>query len=206
MEAPPPPAVRRSAVTGSPDPERPTTVMRTSRVPGSRPLSAGLVTLAALSYISGVGLDMLATRVRVSCSPRADADTTCSGGRIDSVGPALGSVVFHFTAFGMSAGYGYVRGKHGVRRSPRPARLRMRAAAWIGTLLVSAGIASAATSGLATSHDPGKPLTASLIRSVALLGANVGVGLLTWREGTRRIQGGVSIGPESAGGSLRVQF
>ncbi|MCY1064437.1 hypothetical protein OV090_06680 [Nannocystis sp. RBIL2] len=78
---------------------------------------------------------------------------------------------------------------------------------------MSAGILGVAWSGLATQGacdegacDPQRALAAGLLRGASMLSASVGVGMLTWREGMRRVHGGLALGPGRVGLQVRVAF
>src|SRR5690606_30195856 len=133
--------------------------------------------------------------------------------REEGLGLGLGALVFSISSFSMSAGFGYVQGGFRAQVQSGPAARRLRAVAWVGGLLVTAGVMGTAWSGLATQQacdagacDPGRSVTASLLRSASTLAANLGVGLLTWREGARRIRPGLALGPGRVSASLNLRF
>jgi hypothetical protein len=174
------------------------------------PLRTGLAVGLVVSHAVAIGLDLGTARaVGVVCPRPANLPAingTCDRG--EGLGLGIGAMVFHISSFTMAAGLGYVQGEIRALERPAPAARPLRAAAWFGGLLVTAGVLGTALSGLATQQaDDARQATAtSLLRGAATVTASIGVGLLTWREGIRRVRPGLALGPGRASVSLSLVF
>lgn len=210
---PPPPAPERPVAA-------PATVRESAPPPGMHgqsSLRTGLLVGAIASQAIAVSLDVVAARAVADGCRRpgdpAEGSERCGAVGGENLGLGLGALASYVTSFGMTAGFGYVQG--GLRSQVRPAVAprRLRAVAWVGGLLVTAGILGTAWSGLATQDacdeagcDPRRSLSASLLRGASTLAASAGVGLLTWREGLRRVHTGLALGPDRVGITVRLRF
>ncbi len=171
------------------------------------PLRGGLAAGAVVSYTTAVLLDV------VGATHSADCDRTgCRSSGQSNLGLGLGALAFHVTSFSMAASFGYVQGRVRAQSGPSLSRRRSLASAWAGGLLVSVGLAGTALSGLATQDacsdgcDLGRAVLASVLRSTSTLATNLGVGLLTWREGVRRWNTSLAFGHGHVGAALTVRF
>lgn len=167
----------------------------------------GLWLGAVGSFAGAVGLDIASAQFAADCARFGETSRRCTVNRPETVGLGLSALALYVTSFSVSAAAGYM---HGARATARPRSLR--AAAWAGGILVSAGLMGAALSGLATGRacegacDPRDALTASALRGVALLATNIGVGTLTWREGSRRLGATLALGQRHLGVSVQMSF
>jgi hypothetical protein len=199
-ELPPPPApTTQPPRTSTPEPRWAKTPLRTG-------LAVGLV----VSHAIGIGLDLGTARAVVADCTRPGNLAASSGrcDRGDGLGLGIGALVFHISSFTLAAGLGYVQGDLRAQKRPGPTARRLRAAAWFGGLLVTAGVLGTAWSGLTTQQasDARRASAASLLRGASTLAASIGVGLLTWREGIRRVRPGLALGPGRVSVSLSLVF
>lgn len=210
---PPPSGAQAAALEHAPAP--PTAPQPSG--PASTSLRAGLLLGAVASQALATTLDVATTRFAVSTCGRPEGDTgeapRCRSGGAANLSLGLGALASYVTSFSLSAGFGYVQGRLQAQRGAAPAARQLRALAWSGGLLVAAGLLGLASSGLATQDAcgeegcaPRRLLSASLLRSASVLGVSLGAGMLTWREGVRRVAVEPTLGPERAGLSLRLQF
>ncbi|MDC0668110.1 hypothetical protein [Nannocystis radixulma] len=182
---------------------------------GRRSLRTGLLIGSVVAQAIGVGLDLATARAVADRCPRGanEADSPCRPAGGEMLGVGLGALASYVTSFGLAAGFGYVQGGLRAARTPAATIRRSRAIAWVGGLLVGAGLAGAAWSGLATQGacdeagcDPKRALAASLLRGASTLSASLGVGMLSWREGMRRVHTGLALGPGRIGVEVRLAF
>ena len=61
-------------------------------------------------------------------------------------------------------------------------------------------------SGCSDGCDSGRAVLASVLRSTSTLATNIGVGLLTWREGVRRWNTSLAFGHGHVGAALTLRF
>lgn len=178
------------------------------------PLRGGLAAGAVVSYTTAVLLDVVGAAHSADCDRTGDASASgrCRSSGQSNLGLGLGALAFHVTSFSMAASFGYVQGRVRAQSGPLLSRRRSLASAWAGGLLVSVGLAGTALSGLATQDacsdgcDSGRAVLASVLRSTSTLATNLGVGLLTWREGVRRWNTSLAFGHGHVGAALTVRF
>ncbi|MBZ5714850.1 hypothetical protein [Nannocystis pusilla] len=210
VSAAPPPALPANAAAQTPAAAaRP--AMVSPRDDSRRSLRTGLLIGSVVTQAIGVGLDLATARAVADRCERAGEACRPGGGEMLGVG--LGALASYVTSFGLAAGLGYVQGGLRAARSPATTIGRTRAIAWVGGLLVGAGLVGAAWSGLETQAacdkagcDPQRALTASLVRGASTLSASLGVGMLSWREGMRRVHTGLALGPGRIGVAVRLAF
>lgn len=211
-QLPPPPSPARtpdpapSPILAPPPPE----LAHGPRARALVPLRTGLAVGVVVSHAIAIGLDIGTARVVGVICPRP-VDLSADSGLCDrgeGLGLGVGAMVFHLSSFSLAAGLGYVQGKIRAQERPGPAIRPFRAAAWFGGLLATAGVMGTALSSLATQQaDDARQATAtSLLRGAATVTASIGVGLLTWREGIRRVRPGLALGPGRVGASLSLRF
>lgn len=178
------------------------------------PLRGGLAAGAVVSYTTAVLLDVAGAAHSADCDRAGDASASgrCRSSGQSNLGLGLGALALHVTSFSMAASFGYVQGRVRAQSGPSLSRRRWRASAWAGGLLVSVGLAGTALSGLATQDacsdgcDSGRAVLASVLRSTSTLATNIGVGLLTWREGVRRWNTSLAFGHGHVGAALALRF
>lgn len=177
-------------------------------------LQGGLASGAVVSYATAVLLDVMAAVHSTDCERAGDVSASgrCRPSGQSNLGLGLGALALHVTSFSMAASFGYVHGRVRAQNGPALSRQRWRASAWAGGLLVSVGLAGTALSGLATQDacsdgcDSGRAVLASVLRSTSTLATDLGVGLLTWREGVRRWNTSLAFGHGHVGAALTLRF
>lgn len=217
---PPPPAPDKGQEADRPAASEPAPAPPTVPRSGgqaSTSLRTGLLLAAVAGQAIATTLDIAtARRTADTCGrpeDRSGGPLRCRPGDAANLGLGVGALASYVTSFSLSAGFGYVQGRLQAQRGAAPAARQLRALAWSGGLLVAAGLVGVASSGLATQGacgeagcDPRRLLSASLLRSASVLGVSLGAGMLTWREGARRVVVEPTLGPGRASLSLRLQF